>query len=295
MTNTGGSTAINQGVYDAVQEGLTVVANSVSTEHHGTVVNEGAGASQSDGGQTIKSITDAEKVGFTKYEPGVAWVIDSIEPGASVDLTFKATVTDSVPDDIARNQATWGPVPSPDNVPTTPLPNTSNIVEHPLLREPKPVLNKATVTKGTVKRGDKVEFVVTVRNDGNTDMVGYELDDIPRSGLEYLSDDHNGTKTDKGVRWLPLDLAVGEEVKIKVTCRVTATQSGKLYNDAFLYSPDGHKLVADSSSEVIVVADVASDLIKTGAGGIIAVMLATAAANASTIATILAKKGREER
>lgn len=239
VTNTGDSSAVNWGVHDMLQDGLELVDGSVSTDHHGTVVNDGR---------------------------GVAWVIEKLDPKESVDLTFSVKVaTPQIKDDVVQNQATLGERKGPEDVPTDPMENTSNIVEHYLLREPKPVITKTAITKGTVTTGQTVEFLVTVRNDGNADIVDHVLVDQPEEGLAYESDDKGGIKQDNGtVTWRGITLAPGQEFQVHVKFKVTAKKSCKLRNVAILYRPDGQKLVAVGDAEAIIVVSVASDLIRTG-------------------------------
>jgi uncharacterized repeat protein (TIGR01451 family) len=112
--------------------------------------------------------------------------------------------------------------------------------------------------------GDKVDFLITIKNDGDADMEKYVLVDDPQTGLEYVSDDSHGVKNDKGqVQWL-INLKTGDEVKIKVTCKVVARRASKLYNKALLYQPDGKALVAIGEAEVIAVAGIAEDIIQAG-------------------------------
>ena len=237
VTNDGGSTVTNQGIYDKLQEGLILVDGSVASDHHGTVVNEGK---------------------------GVAWVIETLEPGASVDLSFSVTATASIPGDVVQNQATWGARTASDDIPTEPMPNTTNIVEHPLEKKVNPILKKDAITKNAVGYGETVEFLITVKNAGDIPMNDYVLEDIPQAGLTYLSDDKNGTKSDDGkVRWSGLNLGVGDTFSTKVKCRVTARNPGKVTNKAILYEPSGGKIVAIGDAEVIV-SGIAQDLIKTG-------------------------------
>ncbi|WP_180326603.1 DUF11 domain-containing protein [Raoultibacter phocaeensis] len=103
VSNHGDTTAENVLVRDPVPEGATFVQNSAS---HGGTFHEDTGCIQ--------------------------WLIDSIESGAHVELTFTVVVDASVSTSLITNQASFAQdaadrIGSPDM-----LENTSNIVEHRL-------------------------------------------------------------------------------------------------------------------------------------------------------------------
>ena len=249
VKNTGGSVAYNYGVHDVLQEGMDFVPGRFLRSCEGTVLPDGR---------------------------SIAWVVPRLDPGETFDLWFEAKVTNTfVTGDIVQNQATWGKRENERDVPSEPLQNTSNIVEHPIHRYPRPTIKKEIITRNLVTFGDTVDFRVTVHNDGDASMDGWVLEDRPGKGLAYVSDNQGGEKqADGSVRWT-VNLPPNESFTVKVRMTVTAQETGRLPNVATISKPDGSgrlEAVAEAAVEVLTYGVAADPLIKTGAGVLTAVL-----------------------
>ena len=213
---------------------------------------------------------------------GADMVIDATHP-------FAVIVTDpealgAANGGVVRNQATWGQMNGPDDIPTQGLENSSNIVEHPF-SSPKPTITKQRIDGNDAKkRGDSVEFLITVENTGDMNMEGWTVKDTPPSSdsqtitniadaekvgfLKYESDDSAGAKAEDGTVSWSVDVAPHTKKEIKVKMSVTATKAGTYDNLATLTSPDGKISLEDRAQVNAIVPDTASAPTKSPTGGI---------------------------
>jgi uncharacterized repeat protein (TIGR01451 family) len=161
-------------------------------------------------------ITDAIPAGATYLSGGikvggvVSWTLDSLAIGATAQVTFAVTATDSITNSDYRVEAAEG---------------VSATGQQPVSTEvspvPVPVLTISKQGPATALAGQPISYTLIVTNSGTATATNLVITDAIPAGATYVS---GGTKVGNIVRWtIPRLTAKGGVAQ--VTFVVTATQA----------------------------------------------------------------------
>ena len=215
VTNTGGNEAKEIAVYDAVPQYTTLVG--FSTEYSGQASGNGVG-----------------------------WNIPSLDSGKSVELHMSVMCAqdDGV---IIANQASY--CRNTPGIPSGPLPNTTNIVEHPT--SPENIITGAQVTtyksadpesNSKVEVGQEITYTLTHKNTGAVTSPYTLVRDYIPEGVEYVEGSvseggvyvaaENSASGRAYVEWVKFGIPVGEQVQSYFKVKVSENPPSIIRNHA---------------------------------------------------------------
>ena len=210
-------------------EYVIVVVNAGPSNATGVSVNE----KLPDG---VVFISDDAK-GAYDHNTGV-WTIDSINANETRTLTIKVQVTGV--GQITNN------VEVLSNEENTNVTGSKTNVTIDVQPAPKVDL-EVIITSNTTKTdlGDLVEFTITVINKGTTNASGVTVKDILPDGLQYVSDDGNGTYNTGNGLWTVAELDAGNNKVLHIIAKTT--KAGNVTNTV---SVDSDQEILDVNSTV---------------------------------------------
>ena len=243
-TNNSGATATNVGLYDAIPNGATFVAESLTSDGVSTELIRDYSAAVEEGGSSwAEAVTPEEKEEIEANSPvkAVSGVIKSLGAGESASFTFKVTV-DRGFKGIIVNEASWA-----DGVtaaPTEPCANLSNDVEAFAEGSSISIVKAQNPGNGAfVTGGDELTYTITVKNTGKTVAKNVGIYDDAPEGTSLVE---NSLETDRGEVYYGEDglLAVfagdmlpGESATMTFKVTVNYGFTGTIHNRALWVSP----------------------------------------------------------
>ena len=203
LTNMGGAAVDNIGVFDVIPDGA-VLAQITDDE-----------------GYAHDAIYDD---GYKANAAGIGWNVGTIAPGESKTVRFSVEVTDAAYK-ILANQASFGTVYGRVNCC---LENSTNVIEHNVVRYPDIEVVKTDDAGGEVSNGQIVTYTITVKNNGAGNAYNVSVVDTLPECVQYVegsvSGEHSGkgaTEDDPTVSWvIPRILHSGESVELTFKGRV---------------------------------------------------------------------------
>lgn len=197
MTNTG-DVAIGEGLQVVDKPASNITLSAVSTESGKAEIKDG----------------------------NAVWTVGEIPVGGTAQMW----VTAQVPDDakgVAKNTATASDPDNPDD------PGTTVEVEDPIV-----VLTISKVADvQEAQLGDTITYTIEVANESAADANGMLVTDTMGAGLQYVSDDSDGSASGKTITW-QVDVPAGKITAIKVHAKVIAGASDAVVNTVALTDPN---------------------------------------------------------
>ena len=197
VSNAGADTATNVGVTDVLPAGLTYTPGSI-----------GGGDSSDDSGL-----------------PALTWVIDSIGSGATVNLTFTATVGAPPADYTNVAEVTRSDTFDPDSTPDNDDGDQSEDDEDnaSLVPQQADLSLAKVVSTSSPNVGDTVTFTLTVSNAGPDDATGVSVADVVPIGYSNVTAISNGgALAGSTVTWTGLTVGAGGTSSLSFVATVDA-------------------------------------------------------------------------
>lgn len=175
ITNNGDTASPALGIYDEIPKGTVIdtVTDSQGYTADAMFVDDNG------------TLDPQHKKVYPVGEGAIGWTLDPIPAGGSITVSFQVKVTDKT-GYLIVNQASYGP--NHGKV-TTCFPNSTNTIEHPVLRKPEVSITKTSDVPdgGNIAAGNIITYTLTVTNNGIGNAENIPVWDYIGTGTHYVA------------------------------------------------------------------------------------------------------------
>jgi len=194
------------------------------------------------------------------------WYVGNLKSGVSKQLYITVNVLDVLKGQIVdftssllysdQNVTTTNGLVSltiTNNTTTNNTNNTTNNTNNSSINASNIILN-SSVDKSTANPGDLVNFTVSIKNNGTTDLSNLQIQGLLPNGLEYVSHgtNINNNNYTEGI-WYLGNLRAGNQKYLNITARIALNLTGQQNNLNFKLLPNAQNVtVPDSSVNLLI-------------------------------------------
>lgn len=163
---------------------------------------------------------------FTEETNSIGWNIELAEPGTKIYLPFTVRVNENVDGNtIIKNMATFAP--DTPGTPAEPLPNPTNLVEHPVKPGELDIQKSSDPATGSsVEGGQEITYTITAINRGGSTLNEVAIHDAIPDYTTFVSVEsiHDATYHEKNnsIGWSIPEIVAKEEIELVFVVRVDA-------------------------------------------------------------------------